>query len=254
MYCVAVATLLLAASCGGGGTDPGGATSHPEAPWSYRGPDGPATWGSLSSEYTRCADGSAQSPIAIEHSEEAALPDLHFHYRMSSAEITDTGHTEQVTLPPGSWIDLDGATYRLEQLHFHAPSEHSLGGRSFPVEFHFVHRADNGTLAVVTVMAIEGRENPAWQPILRQLPTKRTVPVDALNPGALLPGDVTTTRYEGSLTTPPCSEGVHWILLDVSIELSGDQIAALTGHYVGNNRPPQPRNGRRVVHDATRGD
>lgn len=253
-YFAVGATLLLAAGCGSGGRDPDGATSRREAQWSYRGTGGPAAWGLLAPDYTRCADGSAQSPIAIEHPEDVPLPDLHFDYRTSSAEIWDTGHTEQVTLPPGSSMVLDGATYRLEQLHFHAPSEHSVGRRSFPVEFHFVHRADDGTLSVVAIMAIEGRENSAWQPILRRLPTRRTVSVDALDLSALLPGDVTTTRYEGSLTTPPCSEGVHWILLDAAIELSQRQIAVLNGHYTGNIRPIQPRNGRPLVHDATRGD
>lgn len=249
-----LAALFVAAECGPGGGGSEHAAGRPDLHWSYQGKDGPQAWGSLATDYAHCADGSAQSPIAIEHTQDMPLPDLQFDYRTTSAEISDTGHTEQVTVPPGSSLVLEEVPYRLEQLHFHAPSEHSVSGRSFPVEFHFVHRSDGGAIAVVAVLAIEGVENPAWEPLLERLPTKKRVRVDPFDVAALLPGDATSTRYEGSLTTPPCSEGVHWIVLDIEVELSHRQIATLTNHYAGNNRPPQPLNGRLVAHDATRGD
>lgn len=249
-----VAAALTASACGSTGGGPDSAGTDEEPHWSYQGVNGPAAWGSLADDYHWCIDGTAQSPIAIDSPAEVPLPDLHFAYRTTAAEIHDTGHTEQVRLPEGSSLVLNGVRYGLEQLHYHAPSEHTVGGRSFPVEFHFVHRADDGAVAVVAVMAVSGAENPAWEPIVERLPTGGTAAIDELDVGALLPGDVATTRYEGSLTTPPCSEGVHWNVLDAGIALSRGQIDALTSHYVGNNRPPQPRNGRFVAHDATRGD
>jgi carbonic anhydrase len=249
-----VAALLIVSDCGSRAAESVREPSATGPHWSYRGAAGPAAWGSLAADFGACADGSAQSPIAIDDPEDVALPDVHFDYRTTVAEIRDTGHTEQVSVPPGSWMALDGVAYRLEQLHFHAPSEHIVDGRSYPVEFHFVHRAPDGVIAVAAVMAGEGRENPAWEPIVRRLPAKRTVPVDGLDLSALLPGEVTSARYDGSLTTPPCSEGVHWVLLDRAVELSHRQIGDLTAHYAGNNRPVQDRNGRLVAHDSTRGD
>lgn len=248
------AAVLAIAACGTGDGESERAAPEGEPRWAYRGPEGPAGWGSLTQEYIRCADGSAQSPIAIDQARDVALPDLHVDYGMTSVEVTDTGHTEQVSVPPGFGVAVDGVFSRLEQLHFHAPSEHHIAGRSFPVEFHFVHRAGDGSLTVVAVMAVEGRHHPAWDPILERLPTHDHVSVASLDLAALLPGDLTSTRYEGSLTTPPCSEGVHWNLLDGRIELSRPQIDALTRHYVGNNRPLQPSNGRFVAHDASHGD
>jgi carbonic anhydrase len=249
-----VVSLLVAVSCGGGGGAHEPTATGAEPHWSYRGADGPQAWGSLGAEYARCTDGLAQSPIAIDHPQNRALPDVHFDYRTAPAEIRDTGHSEEITVPTGSSMTLDGVPYQLAQFHFHAPSEHGIDGRSFPIEFHFVHRAGDGSLAVAAVMAVEGRENPAWEPIVRDLPAGTNVKVESLDLEALLPGDVTGTRYEGSLTTPPCSERVHWTVLDAAIEMDQRQIAAFTRHYRGNNRPHQPLNGRLVAHDSTRGD
>ena len=226
------------------------------AHWSYEGAGGPTAWASLSADYARCADGSAQSPIAVDHPQEKPLPDLRFDYRPVRARIEDTGHTEQVNVESGASIVLDGVTYGLAQFHYHAPSEHTVDGRSFPAEFHFVHKSAGGALAVVGLLVKEGRDNRAWDPILEHLPNRTDDPVtvDALDLEALFPGDLATTRYEGSLTTPPCSEGVHWNLLSGVIELSQAQISLLTGHYDHNNRPVQPIKGRPVVHDSTLGD
>lgn len=253
---VAVVALAAVAGCGRERSPSHEAKSSETAHWSYEGAEGPTAWASLSTDYTRCADGSAQSPIAIDHPQDKPLPDLRFDYRTVRAEIQDTGHTEQVNVEPGSSIVLDGATYGLAQFHYHAPSEHTVDGQSFPAEFHFVHKADGGALAVVGLLVKAGRENPAWGPILEHLPnrTNEPVTVDALDLTSLFPGDLATTRYEGSLTTPPCSEGVHWNLLSGVIELSDAQLSLLTGHYAANSRPVQPLKGRPVVHDSTLGD
>jgi carbonic anhydrase len=248
--------LVVLAGCGGGEGGRDEATSGEAAHWSYDGADGPAAWASLSADYTRCVDGSAQSPIAVDHPQDRPLPDLRFDYRTASVEIRDTGHTEQVNVAPESSVVLDGVAYRLAQFHYHAPGEHTVDGRSFPAEFHFVHQSDAGALAVVGLLVTAGRHNPAWDPILEHLPngTDEPVTVAALDLPALLPADRATTRYEGSLTTPPCTEGVHWNLLSGVIELSEAQLSLLTGHYDHNNRPVQPLAGRPVVHDSTVGD
>lgn len=253
---VAVVALLAVAGCGSGEGRRPEARSSEASHWSYEGADGPARWAALSADYARCADGSAQSPIAVDRPEDRPLPDLRFDYRPARVEIEDTGHTEQVNVEPGSSIVLDGVTYRLAQFHYHAPGEHTVDGRSFPVEFHFVHKADGGAVAVVGLLVRAGRDNPAWDPILEHLPkrTNEPVTVDALDLEALFPADLATTRYEGSLTTPPCTEGVHWNLLSGVIELSEAQLSLLTGHYDHNNRPVQPLKGRPVVHDSTLGD
>ena len=252
----AVVALVVVAGCGDEEGPRPEAKSSEAAHWSYEGAEGPAAWASLTADWARCADGSAQSPIAVDHPEDKPLPDLRFDYRTARVEIEDTGHTEQVNVEPGSSIVLDNVTYGLVQFHYHAPSEHTLDGRSFPVEFHFVHKAAGGALAVVGLLVKEGRDNPAWAPILEHLPNRADEPVtvDSLDLKALFPRDLATTRYEGSLTTPPCSEGVHWNLLSGMIELSQAQLSLLTGHYDHNNRPVQPLKGRPVVHDSTNGD
>ncbi|HKY77875.1 MAG TPA: carbonic anhydrase family protein [Acidimicrobiia bacterium] len=252
----AVVALVAVAGCSKEESPRHEAKAGEAAHWSYEGADGPAAWASLSTDYTRCADGSAQSPIAVGHPQDKPLPDLHFDYRTARVEIEDTGHTEQVNVEPGSSVVLDGVTYGLAQFHYHAPSEHTVDGRSFPAEFHFVHKSDTGALAVVGLLVKAGRHNPAWDPILEHLPnrTNEPVTVDALDLKALFPADLGTTRYEGSLTTPPCSEGVHWNLLSGLIDLNDAQLSVLTGHYDHNNRPVQPLAGRPVVHDSTVGD
>jgi carbonic anhydrase len=252
----ALVVLVVAAGCSRGEAPRREAKAGDAAHWSYDGAEGPAAWAALTADYARCADGSAQSPIAVDHPEDRPLPDLRFDYRTARVAIEDTGHTEQVNVDPGSSIVLDGVAYRLVQFHYHAPSEHTVDGRSFPAEFHFVHKADGGALAVVGLLVAEGRDNPAWDPILEHLPNRADGPVtvEALDLKALFPGDLATTRYEGSLTTPPCSEGVHWNLLSGIIELSDAQLSLLTSHYDHNNRPVQPRKGRPVVHDSTLGD
>lgn len=248
--------LAVVAGCGGGVGQRHETKSGEAAHWSYEGAEGPAAWASLSADYTRCVEGSAQSPIAVDHPEDKPLPDLRFDYRTARIEIEDTGHTEQVNVERGSSVVLDGVTYGLAQFHYHAPSEHTVDGRAFPAEFHFVHKSDMGVLAVVGLLVRAGRHNPTWDPILEHLPNRTNEPatVDALNLAALLPGDRAATRYEGSLTTPPCTEGVHWNLLSGVIELSEAQLSLLTGHYDHNNRPVQPLRGRPVVHDSTLGD
>ena len=168
-------------------------------------------------------------------------------------EVENNGHSVEVTYPKGSTITLDGTEYSLVQFHFHAPSEHEIDGTSYPLEFHFVNADAKENLAVLGVMVTEGAENPSFTPLVDALPAKEgeTAHVSGeLNVAGMLPVNpdaVERWSYDGSLTTPPCSEGVRWTVFNEPIELSKEQIAAFTAAYDHNNRPLQPLNGRDLL-------
>lgn len=223
--------------------------------WGYSGDDGPAYWGGLSPEYFLCADGSAQSPIDIRDASAVDLVDIEFHYRQTVNNIVNNGHTVQVDIAAGSHIVYNGITYELLQFHFHSPSEHTIDGEAAPMEIHFVHRDSNsGALAVVGVMLTEGEaDNEAYASIFAAMPAEAGEPQALSAPlalGALLPQTRAYYTYNGSLTTPPCSEIVRWLLLDTPVELSAGQIAAFNTLYAGNARPVQPLGKRDLLHDA----
>ena len=229
--------------------------SSVEAHWSYAGATGPEHWGALSPEYGPCATGKKQSPIDIGSAENADLQNLVLHYAPTPVTIVDNGHTVQVDYAPGSWLEVDGVRYELAQFHFHAPSEHTIAGRHAPAEMHLVHKSATGALAVVGVLFQEGDHNIAFDPVLNNLPEQpgRPLRLDAqVDASDLLPADQRTWRYEGSLTTPPGTEGVRWFLMVEPTRLSPAQIAAIAQVCHGNNRPTQPLNGRRVLRDSTR--
>ncbi len=231
------------------------ATAAPGA-WSYAGTTGPEAWGTLSPEYAACSDGSAQSPIDIAAPAEADLPNTVFLYSAPGAGLADNGHTVEAepTVPEGNSIELGGLRYLLKQMHFHAPSEHQISGQSYPLEMHFVHQSDDGQLAVIGVFVKQGAENAAWKPFTDQIsaatdnPEATVVPLDW---STLLPTTQTAIRYEGSLTTPGCTEGVTWNVLRQPVSMSAEQIAAFTSEYSGNTRPVQPLDGRTVQVDST---
>ncbi|NKB88817.1 MAG: hypothetical protein GKS06_11425 [Acidobacteria bacterium] len=236
----------------------------PESPphWTYEGQTGPAAWGGLSAEFSACAEGMQQSPIDITGALAETLPELRAQFgevalRIVHAEhvadAINNGHTIQVNYTEGDMLSVDDTDYELVQYHFHSPSEHTVEGAHFPMEMHFVHAAADGALAVIGVFIEEGEHNDAFDPIWNNLPQEQgvenhigevTVDVDQL-----LPANATSYRYAGSLTTPPCSEGVAWIVMTEPIQLSGEQIGAFTALIEGNNRPVQPLNGRPIVTD-----
>jgi carbonic anhydrase len=247
------AALLTACSGVASPTPPGSVAASP-VHWTYEGEAGPDRWADLSPDYTACEAGEAQSPIDVDAAP-AELENPTFDYLVVPLEIVDNGHSVQVTYPAGSSITLDGTSWELLQFHFHAPSEHTIEGAAAAAELHLVHRAADGRLAVVGVLFEEGEANPAFRPVIDNLPagegpaTKPPgVEVDAER---LLPEARTTWRYPGSLTTPPCTEGVSWLLMTEPVALSGDQLDALTEVVDGNNRPTQPLNERDVVEDST---
>ena len=217
------------------------------AEWSYEGATGPEEWGDLAPAYTACGEGTAQSPIDIPADAPVLADDLSFAYVAAPATVVDNGHAIQVGLTDAGTIEDDGRTYALRQFHFHAPSEHSLDGREFPMELHMVHVGPAGALGVVGVLVVEGAENEALAPIWAALPTEPEVPVTLAEPvdaGALLPVDLRAVSYAGSLTTPPCTEGVAWHVLIEPIELSAEQIGAYRTIHDDTDRPTQPLDGR----------
>ena len=226
--------------------------------WSYSGDEGPANWGALSPDYALCADGSAQSPIDITDASEIALVDIAFDYGETANTIFNNGHTIQVNVDSGSHIVYNGIKYELLQFHFHAPSEHTIAGEAAPMEIHFVHQDPNsGNLAVAGILLNEGEsENAAYAGVIDNLPAQAGEPTamgDAIALDAMLPERLGYYTYQGSLTTPPCSEIVRWLLLDAPVALSADQIAAYTAIYAGNARPTLPRGQRDLLH-TTRGE
>jgi len=167
--------------------------------------------------------------------------------------VVNNGHTIQVNYNEGSSIKVDGMTFELKQFHFHGPSEHTINGQYFELEMHLVHQSADGSLAVVGVLIREGAENPAFAPFSDHLPTKSGEEYssqDTINADDLLPASRLSYRYSGSLTTPPCSEGVKWLVLTTPIEMSGTQIASFKDIIQNNNRPVQPHNGRDIMIDS----
>lgn len=219
-------------------------------PWGYGGDTGPEHWGELSPEFQVCGLGREQSPIDLHHPISADLTPLILAYQPAPLMVLNNGHTIQVNINGGNTLDLDGKTYRLRQFHFHHPSEHTVAGAAFPMEVHFVHTHADGSLVVLGVFIQAGAENPALQPIWEAMPTHKsavlTVPDVAIDPSDLLPSEDNTFRYFGSLTTPPCSEMVTWLVFQRPIEASRAQIDQFGQIFAHNARPVQPQN-RRIL-------
>lgn len=231
------------------------ATSTPAA-WSYEGSTGPESWGTLDPSYVTCIDGTAQSPINITDSKPVDLENIEFDYTAGEAGVFNNGHTvEAEPMVEGqTFIKLDGTEYPFLQFHFHSPSEHQVAGVSYPVEVHFVHKTEAGEIAVVGVLVEEGSENADWAPFVDLIAGATDDPeanLTELDWAAMLPEVQTTYRYDGSLTTPGCAEGVKWNVMTETIEMSASQIAAFKNAYSNNARPVQDLNGREVVVDSS---
>ncbi|MBT9312985.1 carbonic anhydrase family protein [Leptothoe kymatousa TAU-MAC 1615] len=218
--------------------------------WGYTGAAGPESWGELSDEFAICSTGTSQSPINLTSAVDADLTSLSFDYQDTFLAIVNNGHTIQANYEPGSTLQLDGQSFELKQFHFHAPSEHIENGVPTAMEVHFVHQnPDTGALAVIGVFLKEGRLNQALQPIWSRMPKttggQKTLDT-GFNASSLLPGDASQFyRYYGSLTTPPCSEVVNWIVMKEPISVSRIQVARFI-QAIGerNARPVQSLNRR----------
>ncbi|MCY3775622.1 MAG: carbonic anhydrase family protein [Candidatus Aminicenantes bacterium] len=224
-------------------------SQHAEPSWGYEPHNGPEHWGTLDPAFSVCSTGEEQSPIDLTAGRNADPIAIEFEYPRTRIAIENNGHTIQVNPDPGRGIVLNGVRFHLLQFHFHHASEHTVDGIQFPLEMHLVHRNDGGSLAVVGVLFQEGPANDALAPVWAHLPTEQTAPdviPGELDLASLLPAARTTWRYRGSLTTPPCTEGVNWIVLTEPLTMSPEQIAAFGAIYPNNFRPVQPL-GKRVL-------
>jgi carbonic anhydrase len=219
--------------------------------WGYDETHGPAKWGSLTDEYNKCSSGTLQSPVNLKWQRPLDGGEIYLNYKAQRVEMIDNGHTVQVVFPHGSKISINDHAYYLKQLHFHAHSEHTLSGKSFPLELHFVHEDDQGNAVVFAAFYEVGQANEFIGALWKNpsLEKNKLTPVEGVlfNPIGLLPKTRTHYRYTGSLTTPPCTEGVQWLVLNTSVELSQAQLERFQQHYNANYRPTQPLNGRQVV-------
>jgi carbonic anhydrase len=204
----------------------------------------------LSAKYRGCG-GKNQSPVDLSHFIKADLKPIRFHYQAGGNAVLNNGHTIQVSYAPGSTIELDGHTFELKQFHFHAPSENHINGKPYPMEAHLVHADKDGNLAVVAVMFEEGKENqalsPAWAKMPEKAEGKEALP-EPVSAEGLLPADRGYYRFDGSLTTPPCTEGVWWLVMKQPVSASKEQLErfAHVMHHP-NNRPIQALNARPVL-------
>lgn len=230
-----------------------GEEEHAETPhWTY---EEAARWHELAAEFSACGEGLEQSPIDLTGAVGLDLPNIVLDYVPSDATIIDNGHTVQVNVPDAGTLELDGKLYSFLQFHFHSPSEHTVEGDHWPMEWHFVHQADDGSLAVLGVLVEEGPEWPAFDMIIDSLPLEKEVEdivYGQVDLNAFLPDLTAAYHYDGSLTTPPCSEGVEWSVLQASITMSSEQMAEFTGRFEEpNNRPVQPINDRTLEKDLS---
>lgn len=249
------AVLLFAAGCGR--NRPEVAEPQPPKPppqWGYGPDNGPSMWAGLRPQYALCGSGTRQSPVDLATAISKDLPDVTFVYRPAPLVVFHHRNTVGAELAPGNFMEVGGSMFDVAEIHFHAPSEHTVAGKHYPAEMHLVHRDGLGNMAVVGVFLTEGAENPAFQPLLDNLPPEvadgsTPVPGASLDLAALLPEDHQDTRYLGSLTTPPCTERVRWYVLRTPVALSATQLDRLRSFVDGTNRPVQELHGRLLEMD-----
>lgn len=262
---------LASGSSGSKSSSPATKT-HSKPHWAYSGSEGPSRWGSLAREYSTCSSGRNQSPININGTTEDSLFKLQFHYQAVPMSILNNGHTIQINynnvndsnenkveiggksylmasaIQHNSNISISGEQYKLLQIHFHSPSEHRVNGESFPLEAHFVHINAQNQLAVVGVIFKRGNSNSFLSQLWNNMPTSAgpatTYNNIVVNGHKLLPASKSYYHYRGSLTTPPCSEGVRWFVMRNYAEVSDSQVQKFNSIVGNNNRPIQARNKR----------
>ncbi len=225
------------------------AAAAEHAHWDYEGPNGPAQWGKLDPAWGSCDRGARQSPIDIRDGIKVALEPVDFDYRPSHWTIVDNGHTVQVGFASGNAIRVAGRQYDLVQMHFHRPSEERVAGKAFEMVAHLVHRSADGKLAVVAVLIEGGEPNALVDTLWAHLPLERNdtvAPMVSIDPAQMLPAAREYWTYMGSLTTPPCSEGVLWLVMKTPQHWSPEQIGIFARLYPMNARPVQAAGGRLI--------
>jgi carbonic anhydrase len=242
-YILAMALIIFLGGCAS-------TSKHPN--WGYSGDSGPEHWAELTEDYKLCSEGKNQSPVNLQNPIKAELEGLELSYQGAASEILNNGHTIQVNIAEGSRLLVDGKTFHLKQFHFHTPSENRIFGQSFPMEVHFVHADAAGNLAVLAVMLIEGEEHQVIQQLWSIMPEKENTKAALGGIGnaytKLFPKNGKYYRYNGSLTTPPCTEGVRWFVVNQPVAISKTQVEKFI-KIMGqsNNRPTQALNARVIL-------
>lgn len=246
-YSIVLSVTLLCLSCTVLASEK--STHH----WSYEGQSGPEHWGELAPDFLMCSEGWNQSPINLVNEVDANLPALKFDYYSTPINEINNGHSIQQNVDPGSFLKVPekNLEFELKQFHFHSPSEHTIDGKSFAMEVHLVHADKYGNLAVVGIMIDEGEEHPVLKQLWAFMPenpgetSQEPIGIEETN---LLPPTREYYAYSGSLTTPPCTEGVRWIVLKTPIQASSEQIAIFKNRVgPATNRPIQPLNARMIL-------
>lgn len=215
--------------------------------WSYEGETGPANWGKINADWAKCGTGNRQSPIDIRDGMKVDLEQIVFDYKPSTFNVVDNGHTIQVTLAGGNYLTVQNRSYELVQFHFHRPSEERINGRGTEMVVHLVHRDAEGKLAVLAVLLERGKANPMIQTVWNNLPLEKNdtvAPSVLLDVNEILPAKRDYFTYMGSLTTPPCTEGVLWMVMKEPMPAAPQQMALFSRLYPLNARPVQPGSGR----------
>ncbi len=217
--------------------------------WSYEGEGGPANWSKLRPDYASCASGKRQSPIDIRDGVRVDLEAIKFDYKPTLFRVIDNGHTVQVNVGEGNTITLQGRQYELMQFHFHRPAEERVNGKTYDMVAHLVHKDMDGQLAVIAVLLEKGSEHPLIQTLWNNLPLEvnmEVTPTVTIDLNRLLPENRNYWTYMGSLTTPPCTEGVLWIIFKQAQQISPEQVSIFSRLYRNNARPIQGGNSRLI--------
>lgn len=227
--------------------------AHEKGHWTYEGETGPNAWANLDPAFFACASGQQQSPINIETAYSQKLDYLQIEYKTTKLSLLNNGHTLQHNIDPGSFLSIGKDRYQLLQFHLHTPSEESIAGKRFAMDIHMVHKSEDGRLAVLTLLIEEGKkDNALFNTLWKSLPAEnetRNFDKISFNPATLLPNKLNYWTFMGSLTTPPCTEGVRWLILKSPIQLSTKQVDRFRKLFPMNARPVQPLN-QRVVLDT----
>lgn len=223
-----------------------------KAPWSYSGLNGPSYWGKLSPDYLLCSTGKNQSPIDLTGFINIDLPQITFNYTATGNQVENNGHIIEINYKPGSSISIEGHIYELEQTQFHTPSETTINGKSYPMEAHLIHADKEGAILIIAVLFEQGDDNKAlhhdWMKMLYKKHTKHLL-YKNINTKLLLPDNRDYYQFTGSLTTPPCTEDVLWIVMKEPSRASKEQIEKLRNVvHNDNNRPLQAINSRSIFH------
>lgn len=229
------------------------AAAPPPAPkffsntWSYEGETGPANWGKINPAWAKCGSGNRQSPIDIRDGMKVELEQISFDYHPSTFNVTDNGHTVQVMVGGGNFLTVQNRMYELIQFHFHRPSEERINGKGYEMVVHLVHKDAEGRIAMLALLIERGKSQPVIQTVWNNLPLEKLetlAPAVVLDPMELLPARRDYFTFMGSMTTPPCQEGVLWLVMKEPVQASPAQMALFSRLYPLNSRPIQPSSGR----------